>query len=99
MGKLRTLNSNGQALQIEPLKEGHAFFKALERHRQAEQVLSALIKIEAYRLDALKRMKAAEPGSDDHSDFASALAVLLEKRKEAQRNYAAYFKTILELIK
>lgn len=99
MGKLRTLNNQGQAIQVEPLEDSHAFHKAYARHKEAEQILAALIQIEAYRLDALKRMKAAEPGSDEHSDYASALAVLLEKRKEAQRNYAGYFKNCLELLR
>ena len=99
MSKLRSLNSQGQAIQVKPLKENHAFHKAYSRHKEAEQILGALIQIEAYRLDALKRMKAAEPGTEKHSDYASALAILLEKRKEAQRNYAGYFKTVLDLIK
>ena len=97
--ELQPIGLDGQAIEKPTLEEFHNFNKAQERHNQAGDILAALINIEAYRLDALARYKKALPESEEQEAAASALVVLNAKRKEAQRNYAAYFNQVLSLIK
>lgn len=97
--KLKATGPEGEAIKLPTLEDGHDFKKAKERHQQAGEIMDALIQIEAFRLDALARMKKALPGSEDHSAAASALSVLSNRRTKARKNYAAYFQTIINLIK
>ena len=79
---------------IQELEKEHAFFKAKQRHNEAGDILDTLATIEAFRLDAIKRMKDAEPKTQEHTDAASAFAILSAKRKEAMVKYSQYFTSV-----
>lgn len=99
MNELKPIGPDGKPIVAPKLPATHSFLAAKDRHAQAGEIISALIEIEAFRLDALDRMKKATPESEEHTAAASALAVLSAKRKQARANYAAYFKDVLNLIK
>lgn len=77
---------------IEPIEKDHPFNKSLQRHDDARTIIEALTRIEACRMYALNQMKKCEPGSDEHSENAASLSVLMERRKVAKAAYHKYLK-------
>ena len=86
-----TLQKTNLPFTVQDLPHDHAFKIALKRHVEAAGILEALNNIEACRLDAMQKMKTTETGSDQHSEYAAAFAVLSSKRKEAKQRYAQYY--------
>lgn len=98
MTVLKPLDSNGQAIHISELPKDHNFTKAAELHAQGAAIIEALNRIEAFRIDALAKLKKALPETDEHSELAAALVVLNNKRAEGLKNYRAYLKTVESLL-